>query len=113
MDSKKPRKQRKNRYIAPIHKVKKYLKVHISKKLKEQLKTSKRSLLIKKGDTVKILVGQNKGKTAKVASVSYVNSKVYLEGMSRKNSRGNESKIPFEPSNLELVEIIDKNKRKI
>ena len=110
--SKKPRKQRKALYQAPLHKRQKLVSAHLSKELRAQFK--KRSLPIKSGDEIKIMRGAFKGKTGKVADVDLKKMKVYIEGITRKKSDGKEVKIPFHPSNLLIVkaELSDKKRQK-
>ncbi|HOV52389.1 MAG TPA: 50S ribosomal protein L24, partial [Methanothrix sp.] len=50
MKSIQPRKQRKERYTAPLHRRQKYMHAPLSKALREELK--KRSAELRKGDTV-------------------------------------------------------------
>lgn len=106
----KPDIERKKRYTAPLHKKRKFLNVNVSKELRINKGIKSRALLVKKGDKVKIMRGKGSGKTANVASVDYNKTKVYLEGMTNRNKRGMENLIPFEPSNLQLIEIKEKGK---
>jgi len=106
----KPDIERKKRYTAPLHKKRKFLNVNVSKELRKSKGIKSRALLVKKGDKVKVMRGQNTGKTATVASVDHNKTKVYLEGVSYRNKRGMENLIPFEPSNLQLIEIKEKGK---
>ena len=99
----KPDTERTIRYQSDLHKRKDFLNVHLSKELRQKMKT--RSALVKKGDRVKVLIGDNKGKEATVLSVKYYASKVYLEGLLRRKAQGREVPIAFEPSNLMLVSI--------
>lgn len=108
----KPDSERKKRYCGSLHQKKKYLKVHVSKKLKEKDKLKKRSMLLKKGDTVKIMRGKYKGKEMKVADVSYGNTKVYLEGISKRTARGREMPVAFQPSNLEITALSERKNKK-
>ena len=54
-----PRKQRKERYTAPLHKRQKYVHAPLSKALREELK--KRNAQLRKGDTVKVMRGDHAG----------------------------------------------------
>ena len=107
--SKQPRKQRKYRYNAPMHIKIKLLNVHLSKELRK--KYGKRSLNIRTGDKIKILVGKEKGKEAKVSSVDLKNMRVFLEGMDRTKMDGSKVQIPFEASNLMITSIGKEDKR--
>jgi large subunit ribosomal protein L24 len=101
--SKKPKKQRKYRYNAPLHIKRKFMNVHLSKELRK--KHGKRSLGIKKGDKVKVVVGQFKGKTYKVEIVDLKRSKVYLEGIEIAKKDGTKARYSIDPSNVLLTEI--------
>ena len=73
------RKQRKLRYTAPLHKKQKYLHVHLSSELRKKYGT--RAILVKKGDKVKIMRGQNAKKEGKVDRINLTANRVYLENM--------------------------------
>lgn len=111
--SKSPRKQRKYRYDAPLHIKQKFMRAHLSKELRQ--KHSRRNLSIRKGDRVKIVVGQFKGKNGKVDSVDLKKGKVYIEGVEFSKKDGSKSKYPIDPSNITLTEINldDKMRNKI
>lgn len=96
--------ERKMRYNAKMHKKKDFLHVHLSKDLRQKLKTKKRAILVHKGDKVKIMRGFAKTKVGKVAKVNYNKVKVYIEGVTKRTARGKEVLIAIEPSNLLLLE---------
>ncbi|MFA5108428.1 MAG: 50S ribosomal protein L24 [Candidatus Micrarchaeia archaeon] len=98
------RKQRKARYDAPMHIRKKLMNVHVSKSLRAKLGTTRRSMLVKKGDKVKVTTGKYKGKSGPVMEADYSSLKVYVEGVVVKNSKGIEKLVPMQPSNLEILE---------
>jgi len=104
--SSKPKKQRKHHYEKSLHRKQASLAGHLDKKLREQLKT--RSLALKKGDTVKVMKGKNKGKSGKVTEVNYKKGTVYVEKIIRKKANGEEIPLPVQASNL-LVTDIDKS----
>jgi len=103
-DSKKPRKQRKARFTAPLHHRQCMVAVHLSKELKQKLKTKRRNLPVKEGDKVKIMRGEHAGKSGKVSKVEVRYGKVYVEGIIVKRGKGGESLIPIDPSKLLLIE---------
>ncbi len=103
-DSKQPRKQRKARYEAPLHSRQKWLAVHLNKEMRGKLKTKRRSVPVREGDRVKIMRGENKGKSGKVTRVDLRYSKVYVEGVVRKKGKGGEALIPIDPSKLLMVD---------
>ena len=111
--SKQPRKQRKYRYNAPKHIRQKFMHANLSKELRK--KYNIRSLLLRKGDKVKVMRGKFKGKISKVSKVDLKKLVVYLEDVKRKKVDGREVQIPIQPSNLQIVsaEFDDKKRVKI
>jgi large subunit ribosomal protein L24 len=105
IQSSKPRKQRYFRFNAPMHIRQNFVNVHISKELSAKLGIKKRSIEVRKGDTVKIMSGDNKGKLGKVTEVNLSNGKVSIEGVSNKNAKAKEKNIPIYASNLYLIDI--------
>ncbi|MEW6723244.1 MAG: 50S ribosomal protein L24, partial [Candidatus Micrarchaeota archaeon] len=97
--------ERKKYHAEKIHKRKNRLHVHLSKELRGKLKAKKRSVGIRKGDTVRVMRGPGKGKDAKVSDVNVLRRKVMLEGIVVKNARGREMPLPLEPSNLLLLSL--------
>ena len=113
MKSNKPKKQRKERARAPLHKKYKLMTSNVSKALRKDL--NKRSLVPRKGDEVKIVRGKNKGKTGKITKVDSRKEKIFIEGIITKKATGEETQIPIHPSNLMITtaEMEDKERRKI
>jgi large subunit ribosomal protein L24 len=104
--------ERKKYYAEKLHRKKSRLHVHLSKDLRSKLKVKKRSALVRKGDTVRVMRGPGKGKEAKVGDVNTVRRKVFLEGVMAKNARGREVVIALEPSNLLLLALEPTKERK-
>ncbi len=111
--SKQPRKQRKYQRNAPLNIKHRFLSVLLSDQLRE--KYQKRNIPVKKGDTVKILRGQFKKKSGKVAKVFLKKTRVHVEGMDLVKKDG--SKVPYSihPSNLMITELTldDKKRQKV
>lgn len=108
--SKKPRKQRKYRVNAPLHIKKKFLGANLSKELRK--KYEKRNIELRKGDTVKIMRGKNKGKTGKVQEIKIKFGKILVEGIQRKKQDGSKTNIPLKASNLQITNLnLDDKKR--
>ncbi|MEM4598360.1 MAG: 50S ribosomal protein L24 [Candidatus Diapherotrites archaeon] len=103
MVSKKPEKQRKKIKEMPLHQRKKIVSAHLSKELKEELK--RRSLPVRKGDTVKIVRGSFKGKSGKVSKVNVRKGFVYIEKIVRKKANGAEVQVPINASNLIITSL--------
>ena len=101
--SKNPSKQRKYKVNAPLHLKQKLLGTHLSKELREKYKT--RSVELRKGDKVKIMKGNHKGKTGKISRIRIVTQKVYIEGIDTVRKDGNKVLIPLKASNLMITEL--------
>ncbi|MBW2982328.1 50S ribosomal protein L24 [Candidatus Woesearchaeota archaeon] len=109
--SKQPRKQRKYRYNAPLNTKNKFLGCHLSKELKGKYK--KRNMGIRRGDNVKVLRGQFKGKTGKIDRVDIKKCKVYVTGIEIIKKDGTKALYPIHPSNLIIMELnLEDKKRK-
>ncbi len=106
----KRKRERRKRYGAKLHQKKAHMRVHVAKEARGEKKM--RSALIGKGDSVKVLRGDHKGKGAKVMRVSHLKRMVYLEGISQRNARGVEALVPFEPSNLMITALKERKKPK-
>jgi large subunit ribosomal protein L24 len=100
--SKQPRKQRKYRANAPLHLRKKFLSVNLSKALRE--KEGKRNVVLKKGDTIKVMRGKYKKKQGKVTKIQLVRGKIYVEKIQTKKMDGSSVDVPLRASNLQIVE---------
>ncbi len=107
-----PRKQRKYRYNAPLHTRHRFLSVHLSPELRSRFST--RSLPVRKGDEVKVLVGSFKGFKGLVDRVDLKKSKVFVDGIKAKKADGSEVLRALQPSNLILtnVNVEDKKRQK-
>ena len=109
--SKQPRKQRKYRHNAPEHVKKKFVSVNLSKELRE--KHGKRNLSIVKGDKVKIMRGQFKGKSGEVEKENMKNLKITVQGIENIKKDGTKVNYPLDPSNLMITDLkLDDKKRK-
>ena len=108
--SKSPRKQRRQVRNAPMHERKKYLKCRLDEFLQEEY--GLRSLVIKKGDLVRIMRGQFRDTESKVTGVSYKKGVVYLDNTTITKADGKEAAVPIHPSNLMLVKLELDDERK-
>ena len=112
--SSKPRKQRKFRFTAPMHARQNFVNVHISKELSSRLGIKRRSIEVRKGDTVRIMSGDSKGKSGKVSAVRLRTGKIFIEGIIKKDAKGKEKQVPIHSSNVYLSDIDTSDKlRKI
>jgi len=109
--SKQPRKQRKYLANAPLHLKRKVLGVNLSKELRK--KYEKRNIIIKKGDTVKIMRGKFKGKKGKVIKVKIKNPLVNVEGIQIKKRDGSKANVKLQASNLQIIELNLEDKKRL
>ncbi|MEM4637594.1 MAG: 50S ribosomal protein L24 [Candidatus Woesearchaeota archaeon] len=107
--SKKPNKQRKFRFNAPLHIKGKFLNAHLSKELRK--KYNKRSLRIRVGDKVRILRGQFKKQEGKVEEVDVKKSIIYVSKIEHIKRDGTKARYPIQPSNVMLIELAEEKKR--
>ena len=101
--SKKPSKQRKYVYNAPLHIRRKFMSAHLSKELMK--KYQKRNIPIKKGDKVKIMRGQFKKKIGEITKVDLRKLKVYIDNIFLVKRDGTKAFYPIYTSNLLITEL--------
>ena len=76
-------------------------------------KYSRRSFPLRKGDSIKVMTGNFRGKTGKIEEVDYKNIKVYIDTISFVKKDGTKSRVPLHPSNLLIQELaLDDKKRR-
>ena len=109
--SKKPRKQRKYIYNAPLHIKRRMMASPLSEELKKEYKIN--ALPVRKGDTVKIMRGDFKGQVGKITKVMVKKMRVHVDIAKRKNLKGEEKFIPIHPSNLMILELYSEDKKRI
>ena len=105
-----PRKQRRALFRAPLHRRQKFMAAPLSKELRKEV--GKKSLPVRKGDTVKILRGKFRGHEGKVARVSLSRMRIYVEGATVKRSDGTEKLVPIHPSNVVIVDLERSDERR-
>jgi large subunit ribosomal protein L24 len=93
-----------------MHERKKMLKARLDEFLQEEY--GLRSLVIKKGDLVRIMRGQFRDTESKVTLVSYKKGIVYLDNTTITKADGKEAVVPIHPSNLMLVKLEMDEERK-
>ncbi len=103
MSSTQPRKQRKERYNAPLHKRQKYMRAPLSKDLREELK--KRNAQVRKGDTVKVMRGDHAGTEGDVEDVDLKRCTIKVAGVSNYRADGTEVPRPLHPSNVVITKL--------
>ena len=108
--SKKPNKQRKYRSNAPLHIKHKFMSSHLSTELKQ--KHEKRSIPLRKGDKVKVMRGNLKGKVGFVEKVASKIEKVFLTGIEVIKKDGTKKLVPLNPSNLLIIQLNTEDKKR-
>jgi large subunit ribosomal protein L24 len=109
---KSPRKQRKQVLDSPLHANRNKLKCRLDEFLQEDY--GLRSLVVKKGDLVKVMRGQFRDTEGKVVGVDYKNTRVHLENATVTKADGKETSVPIHPSNLMLVKLeLDDERKKL
>lgn len=108
--SKQPRKQRKALFKAHLHQRQKLVSVHLSPELREELGV--RSLPVRKGDLVVIMRGGLRDVEGKVTEVNLKKIQVFVDGATRDKADGTTINIPFHPSNLKIIKLDLKDKRR-
>ncbi len=111
ISSRQTRKQRKYRTNAPLHLKGKMMSVMLAKELRKQ--HNKRSMPIRKNDTVKVLKGEFNGKTGKVNEASRKKMKIQIEGIQKKKKDGTAVKVWFDPSNVIITSLYTEDKERM
>ena len=109
--SSQPRKQRKYQHNAPMHTLHRMLSSPLSVELRK--KYTKRNVAIKKGDQVKIMRGQFKGKTGKVENVLTRYQRIHVEGVTQLKRDGSKIPYPIHPSKVRITELNLGDKRRV
>lgn len=109
--SKRPGKQRKYRHNAPLHTLRKFMSAHLSSELRK--KYGKRSFPIVRGDKVKVLRGQHRGRENKVDRIDQQKQRVFITGIERTKKDGSKSIQPVKASNVMITDLnLEDKKRK-
>lgn len=94
-----------------MHRRRKLISAQLSRELR---KTSKRrNFPLRKGDRVKVLCGEFRGKEGRVTGTDVADYKIFMEGLVVKKPDGKEKAIPISPSNVMILELdLSDEKRK-
>ena len=65
-----------------------------------------------KGDKVKVLRGQHKGKEGKVERVGLKASKIYITGIDTAKKDGTKELVPINPTNIVITELTLNDKKR-
>lgn len=100
---KKPGKQRKMLYNAPQHIRQKIMAAPLS----PELRASKgaKSLPVRKGDTIQIVRGDNKGFEGKISRVDLKRYRIFIEGLTREKVDGTNIFISIHPSKVVIKKL--------
>jgi len=113
MMSSQPRRQRRALYNMPLHRRRKLLTAPLSKELRKQYGIKR--LPVRRDDVVIIMRGDFKGVRGRVVRVDIKRARIFVEGATRKNSRGETVYYPIHPSKVMIVELnlSDERRRKV
>jgi len=103
--SHKARKQRRARGEASLHKRRRMVSAHLDSVLMREY--NKRSVPVRKGDTVKIVRGSTdlKGSENKVASIDLKNYKIIVENITIPKADGTQTERPVDPSDVIITKL--------
>src|SRR5512138_2982021 len=111
MQTNNPGKQRKMLFNATVHIRHKQMAAPVSSELAAS--RGAKTLPVRKGDTVRIMRGDNKGFEGKVSRVDLKAYRIYLEGLTREKTDGTNIFLPIHPSKVEIRNLnLDDNWRK-
>jgi large subunit ribosomal protein L24 len=100
MQLKNPGKQRKRLFNAPAHIRHKMMAAPLSAELSAS--RGAKTMPVRKGDTVRIQRGDNKGFEGKVSRVDLKAYRIYMEGLTREKVDGTNIFLPIHPSKVEI-----------
>lgn len=109
--SKQSRKQRKYKAMAHIMIKHKMMSAHLSKELRQ--KYGRRSVPLRKGDFVKVMNGEFKGKEGKVSIIDSRNARVAIEGIQIQKKDGTKVNRMINASNLLVKELNLEDKKRL
>ncbi|TRZ67983.1 MAG: 50S ribosomal protein L24 [Methanothrix sp.] len=111
MKSKQPRKQRKERFNAPIHQRQKHMHATLSKELREEM--NRRSAQVRRGDTAKGVRGDHGGSEGEVESADLKVGTIAVTSVSVFRADGTEVPRQIHPSNVIITKLeLDDERRK-
>lgn len=108
--SRQPRRQRRALHEAPLHVRRRMLTAKLAPELRRRLGVKR--LPVRRGDTVMIMRGDFRGVTGKVVRVDLKRVRIYVEGATRVNSRGQTVYYPIHPSKVMITEVDMSDKRR-
>jgi large subunit ribosomal protein L24 len=103
-------KQRKYAINAPLHIKQKLMRVHLSEELRK--KYNQRNILVRVDDKVKVLRGDNKGKTGKVEKVDLKKGKIRVTGVELIKKDGSKAILELRPNSVMIIELKTGDKKR-
>ncbi|MGE5555365.1 MAG: 50S ribosomal protein L24 [Methanocella sp.] len=100
MQTNNPGKQRKMLFNAPVHLRHKQMAAPLSSELAAS--RGAKTLPVRKGDTVRIMRGDNKGFEGKVSRVDHKAYRIYIEGLTREKVDGTNIFLAVHPSKVQI-----------
>ncbi len=101
--SKQPRKQRRERMNAPLHRRQKFLRAPLSDVQRD--KYSKHNARVVKGDVVRVVRGDHAGTEGKVQTVNIKRGVLTIDGVTLEKADGSEIARPIDPSNVVITKL--------
>ncbi|MCC6020977.1 MAG: 50S ribosomal protein L24 [Thermoproteaceae archaeon] len=101
--SSQPRRQRRALYNMPLHLRHRLLNARLSPELQKKLCVKR--LPVRRGDAVMIIRGDFKGMTGKVIRVDLKRVRIYVDGVTVRNSRGETVHYPIHPSKVVITNL--------
>jgi ribosomal protein uL24 len=112
MTSKKPKKQRKERYTAPWHSRRKYVTARLAPDIVD--KHGIKRIPVCEGDTVYITRGAFRDSEGDVIAVDMKNLKLHIENITIEKVDGSAIQFPIPPSSVMITKLkIDKNRQAV
>lgn len=103
-----PRKQRKYRANAPLHRRHRFLSARLSPDLSTAFE--RRSLPVRKGDEIEVMRGGFRKRRGVVDRIGLQTGKIYVDGMTVKKVDGSEVLRPIDPSNVRIIRLKTEDK---
>lgn len=104
-----PRKQRKWLAQLPLHLRNRIMSSLLTKELRKKLQ--RRNVAVRKGDKVKVLRGQDKGKIGSVLRVDTKKHRLFVEGLELERRNGMKVQYSIHPSKVMITELHEDKKR--
>ena len=81
--------------------------------LEERKRKLPRAVPVRKGDTVKVMRGDDAGKEGKVATVDYTKQRITIEGITHAKADGKQAAKTIHPSNVLIVKLDETDPKRL